>query len=232
MTDLIAKNLQKKNYMLAVKHPVSTLYKMVFQPSVPFLYTSYPISSTRNDPKLTRQVNDFRNYLHSKYVAFDPLTIDEKILQFIIPSKRKKAALRNGVTKLEKSRRWRFPAGFSMIDEEKLRFPIELKTSELEEVKTDVNENVKYRDFRLISDADMLVAYRPFLGKATHTGVKSELDYASFSGKPSWMYFPKEDREEDESPFGGGAIPYDNLGELYSAIDKFSPSEKRAWGGL
>ncbi|MGI0070103.1 MAG: hypothetical protein ACREAN_07600, partial [Nitrosopumilaceae archaeon] len=230
VTDLIAKNLQKKNYVLAVKHPVSTLFRMVFEPQTPFLYASYPISSTRNNAKLIKQINDFRNYLHSKYVVFDPLTIDEKILQIILP-KKKKSRSQNGITKLGSDLRWKFPEGFSMVGEDRLKYPIGLRTRELEEVRTDINESVKYRDFRLVSDADMLVAYRPYLGKEAHKGVKSELDFANFSGKPSWMYHPNEDQEADES-FGQGAIPYQDLNELYGEIEKFVPSEKRIWGGL
>ena len=236
VTDMIAKNLGKKNYVVAVKHPTQMLFNMIFAPQIPFFYASFPISSTRKSPKLIKEVNDFREKMHSKYVVFDPLTIDEKIMQSLMRTRAKSksgAKKQKSTSGLSGDFRWKFPPDFSMVGEETLKFPIQLKKNEVEEIAEDIDENVQYRDYRLISDSDALIAYRPWLGKSVHEGVRSELQFADAISKPSLMYFPQEDKEEERSAFGTNAIPYEHLDEFYVAIANFKPPEGvRNWRGF
>jgi hypothetical protein len=224
VTDMLAKTLSVKNYVVAIKHPLNMLFNLIFNPKILFVYASFPISKTRNEADRRKEIDGFRFKLHGNYVIFDPLTIDEKILQFI-PKKGKR-------TILHKDRKWPIPAEFPLVGDDDLKFPISLNTQEVEEISQDIDDNVKFRDFRLISDVDALVAYRPYWGKVVHEGVKSEIDFATTTMKPSHLYFPKEDGETDKSPFKAGGVPYGQLEELYSALEKQTPSENRRWGGL
>jgi hypothetical protein len=248
VTDLIAKNLGKPNYVVAVKHPVDSLFRMIFEPKTPFLYASFPISSTRRKPEMVKEIDEFRMKLYSKFVVFDPLTIDEKIIQSLIPLPkgqeekegieetetqidiRKEAANLPDKLDLESSLRWKFPEKFSMVDEDKL-YPIKLEKEEIVEIYKDIDKTVENRDYRLVSDSDAVFAYRPWYGKETHRGVFSELKCADAENIPSWMYYPDEDLKDKTSPFAVGAIRK-SLTDLYKAADNVKPRTEREWGGL
>lgn len=68
---------------VAVNHPVVLLYRLISQPEVPRVYLSFPISRPRADPSdsFMREINHFRRTMAGWFVAFDPLTIDEKPLE-------------------------------------------------------------------------------------------------------------------------------------------------------
>ena len=226
VTDLIAGNLKKPNYVVAVKHPVDTVFRLIFKPQSLFIYASFPISSTRNIKRQRQEIDDFRNRLHKEHTVFDPLTIDEKIISFSLDKHGKKKG------KLEKTDRWPIPTGFSMVGDDDIRFPISLKTSEIREVLADIDENVKFRDYRLVSQSDSLVAYRPYYGKQVHEGVKSEIDFAVNLMKERYFYFPSTDGEKNASPFKAGGMPYRSKEGLFSSLQKLSPKGERTWTGI
>src|SRR5439155_18147371 len=71
-----------ENYLFAVRHPLDTLYNLVFRPRPVCAYLSFPITNTRNLPERVEDINSFRRQAHSlagKHSAalFDPVTIDE-----------------------------------------------------------------------------------------------------------------------------------------------------------
>jgi adenylate kinase len=232
VADLVATQLSNKNFILAVKHPVKTLFDLIFNPQKTLVYASFPISVTREDPIVQKEINSFRQHLHENYIALDPLTIDEKIIQFILREANKKGGADPSLYYLRKESRWAFPKGHSLVDDEDLPFPVKLKKDEIEEVDRDIEDNVRSRDIRLVSDVDALVGYRPYFGKHVHEGIKTEIDFATLISKPRFLYFPEDDVEEDPSAFKAKGVEYRKLDDLYSALAKFRPKEIRSWGGV
>jgi hypothetical protein len=223
VTDFVSKNFNVPNYVVAVKHPVDTVFRLAFQSRVKCFYASFPISQTRSDPRKREEIDNFRLRLHKDYAVFDPLTIDEKIIPFSL----EKAGKKKG--SIEKGDRWPIPIGFSMVGDDDILFPIELKSSDINEVIEDIDEHVKFRDYRLVSQSDALVAYRPYYGKRMHEGVKSEIDFATDLMKERYFYFPKEDGEKNTSPFKAGGSPYKKLDGLFDALRKLKGTDERRW---
>lgn len=234
VSDMLAKTLSIKNYVIAVKHPTETIYDLIFNPRKLIIYASFPISVTRKSKDGQKEVNSFREELHKNYITLDPLTIDEKIIQFAL---KKGAKTKDSKGKhwfcIQKEDRWTFPPGYSLVSEDDLDFPIKLDEAEIQEVaKFDIDHNVRARDLRMVSDADVLVGYRPYFGKIVHEGIKSEIDFANATSKPCYLYFPTDDQEDDPSPFQAQGVVFKNISELYETLKTLSPSENRKWGGV
>ncbi|MHA1833959.1 MAG: hypothetical protein ACTSV7_08210 [Candidatus Baldrarchaeia archaeon] len=69
-------------FVVSIKHPPEMLYALLFEPHKLPMYLSYPISSTRFEESKQEEIDNIRKKFHNQFVVFDPLTIDEKPLQF------------------------------------------------------------------------------------------------------------------------------------------------------
>jgi hypothetical protein len=78
----------ERSPVVAVRHPREMLYKL-FNEQIRRIYMAYPISKPRQihrqtgDARLMQQVDSFRDYMRTRFVAFDPVTIDERPLKFL-----------------------------------------------------------------------------------------------------------------------------------------------------
>jgi len=80
--DMLFKYPFGRSLVLAVKHPPSMLYKLLFEPEKRLrLYISHPISRVRNDVDKRDEIDRFRSAIHKNFVAFEPLPIDERPLE-------------------------------------------------------------------------------------------------------------------------------------------------------
>jgi len=66
-----------ESLVLAVKTPVISAVGLIGKLKCHRAYASYPITETRGDPDLKREINEFRGKLHEIMPTFDPLTIEE-----------------------------------------------------------------------------------------------------------------------------------------------------------
>ena len=66
--------------VVAVKHPLRMLGRMILDRAFPRVYASFPITSTRESVEKRTEINRFRRRLHELFVTFDPLTIEELVL--------------------------------------------------------------------------------------------------------------------------------------------------------
>lgn len=93
----------ERSPIVAVRHSRDMLYRLIADETGKRIYMAYPISEPRRvhkktgDDRLMRQVNSFRNYMRNQFVAFDPVTIDERPLKFLWEDfvKRKSSLLKN-----------------------------------------------------------------------------------------------------------------------------------------
>ena len=214
------------HYLFPVQQSASMLHKLLFTENLR-LYIAHPITSTRNDPKLVKEIEDFKEELENFFVVFDPTTIDERLLnislreQFPNWKEMGRGELADLVVKADLEKRW--PINPQLLLSEKIDdlFPIEIPADEIVEVADDVDNLIQERDYRLISQSDALVAYRPNLNGKLSTGVFSEMQFArDIAFKPCHMYFPTDDGAQEDTPFKGRGFLYPSTETLVETLKK------------
>lgn len=215
--DIIAKAIGVQNVVMAVKHPSATIYKIILEGSRPRFYLSFPITYIRSDPEARGEVDRYRSVMHQKFAAFDPLTMDERVLKF---------AKRSGNSAVvEEGDRWLLPPGVKpAVEDEPELYPMEIPAEQVDEVLADIDNLIRFKDFRYILQSDAVAVYRPFMKKTFHRGVFSEIMYASNTAhKRVFIYLPHEDLVTGmDSPFGPGVGVVENEFEKFlNTIEKF-----------
>lgn len=226
VSDLLAQQMypgkQLPNYVVARKHPPTTLHRLLFCPDSLVVYLSFPISHVRRDPRLRAEIDRFRLRLHERYTVFDPLAIDERILRTLCENRGP-----DGEVLLRAEERWPvLPEGQG--ERQDRNYPIHLVAPEVEEVLLDIDRQTVERDYRLIRQSDCLAVYRPQLGGIASTGVHSEMMYArEVATCPVFVCWPPEDGAISQSPFGGFGLKYDGLDDLINALDALQAQKAR-----
>jgi hypothetical protein len=216
--DTIAKALGVNNVVIAVKHPVRTIYGIAVQGARPRFYLSFPITFVRGDPEARREIDNFRAAMHEKFYAFDPLTMDERVLRT--------AKRQENVKVIYEEDRWLLPEGVKpAVEDEPGLYPMEIPIDQVEEVLTDIDNLIRFKDFRYILQSDAVAVFRPFMKKMFHRGVFGEIMYAvNTAHKRLFIYWPPEDKVLGmDSPFdpGVGAVEED-LDKFFQQIEKFT----------
>ena len=211
--DLIANSFDIPHYVLAVKHPIDTGYRLLFEPLLLRIYASYPISSTRNSQSRIAEINEHRRVLHAKYTVFDPVCIDE---YRAIPPKKK-----NG--KWDHVPRWPLDPVMPAIATGKDHAPPVWRL--MEKMESLIASQIEERDYRMINQADLVVAYRPFWGGREYPaqGVEKEILHAINTNKQVYYYDPPEDRKQRKKHAFQAierGIRCKTKDDLYSQIDK------------
>ena len=216
--DTVARALGVPNVVVAVKHPVRTIYGIALQGAKPRFYLSFPITFVRDDPEARREIDKFRAAMHERFYAFDPLTMDERVL--------KTARRRGDARVVEAGDRWLLPDGVRpAVEDEPELYPIEIPADQVEEVLADIDNLIKFKDFRYILQSNAVAVYRPFMRRLFHRGVFSEIMYATNTAhKRLFIYWPPEDKVPGmNSPFdpGVGTVEED-LSNFFQQLEKFT----------
>ncbi len=262
LTDLLACSLGVKNYVVAVKHPSQMLYRLLFEDVKSLLiYAAYPITEPRQPQygsEGRKEIDDHRYFLHSQpYIVFDPLTIDERAFLFAFIHKYGEEAITeppsfaNEVLTLREADRWPLPKEFTMVSDPPDIFspqspklpsdevhaiisPYQREREALSVIDTQIIE----RDFRYISEIDLMVAYRPLWRGKESKGVRTEMQYSKGLAPLIVYHHPSEDRMR--SPMSlfdilpRHAVPKTNKDDFYSTIakhleDKMKRKEESVW---
>jgi adenylate kinase len=166
-TSLLAALTGRPHYVFARKHPISTLYGLLFEPDKPKVYTSFPISAVVSNAPVMAQIDEFKGEIARHFTVFDPYTISEKKLDYAV-----QAARRRGEDKIT----YEVDGGSMVID-----------IAELESILPDIDDQIIARDFHLVEQSDFLVAYYPCYdnGEPIHSaGREREVAHARDLGKP------------------------------------------------
>jgi adenylate kinase len=205
-----------KNYVVAVKHPPEMLYRLIFEPKTLTIYASFPISRTRNVADNRKQIDEFRTRLHKDFCVFDPATIDERVYQIALNNQKK------DTIEIRKEDRWPLPEGFSLCKEDKSDYPVKIAADQLKEVVEEVDNNIRFRDYRMISQSKALVAFRPHFDKHPSRGVTSEVFYANdVANIRCFIFYPRQDQETSETPFEGIGIIREKLDDLFEDLKSY-----------
>lgn len=208
-----------EHYVVAVKHPVDMLRKLLFEPELPRVYASFPITSTRDSGESRKEIDEVRDRLHSIYSVFDPLTIDE-----LSPWVFEQAEASEDVelTRDDPRCRWPLPETNLLCSGRSEIYPINLKKREVIEVKGQVEHSIRVRDFGLVDVCDYIIGYRPSYKGIYSKGMFAEFDHALNACRPQvpiHYYFPEEDTI-DPGPFAQFRTRHSDIDEWWGAIEK------------
>jgi hypothetical protein len=181
------------HYMVSIRHPYETFENLIFKPNAIRIYLSYPITKTRINPEMTKNVDQFRSEMydlasHEDIVIFDPVTIDELALQ----SAKNNGISNNDTIILIEKDRWRMNIANPLVKHPD--YPIKIPTSEVDDSLLDIINNVKSRDYTLVESSHILTAFRPLYG-GDSMGVRSEIEHAKYQAKLVCIYSPDEDNK-------------------------------------
>jgi len=239
MTDLLAREMVSRktgegavirperpsSYIVAVKHPVGMLHNLLFESETRLtVYFSVPITNIRNEKGNVTEVNDAIARLGEKFTLFSPLAIDERILLNFLARDGRESS---GTLCVQAGDRWPLVPGETYLQADVLPedYPIVLDRAEVAEIATEIDQQIRRRDYRLIDDCDCVIVYRPNWGGRLSRGVTAEVLYASqHSGKviPIHAFSPVSDTEAArESPFDPDqAIVHQSLDSLIDGVSK------------
>ncbi|GAG35248.1 unnamed protein product, partial [marine sediment metagenome] len=193
VADLIADASSIENVYLAAKHPSMMVYRLLFEPKRPRLYSASQITNVRDNPQARKEIEAHRRHIHQKFVVFDPLTVDDRILVNSLPGEETEAA----TFQVEIDARWPSdlseigPLYESLVPEDPSFFPLTVEVEEAEELNrpdqmsspmSTIDAQITHRDFRYIDQADVMAAYRPRLLGHESGGVAAEKLYAAGTG--------------------------------------------------
>jgi len=236
--DTIAEACDVENFYLSAKHPRLMLYRLIFEPSLPRLYSASQITNAREDPQKRDEINAHRRRIHQSYVVFDPLTIDDRILVNHLPE--------HDEPKFQIDFAARWPADISelgdeyqsLVPEQHAIFPLEVETDEaralsrsdqMSDFQSTIDAQITHRDYRYIDQADVMAAYRPRLMGHESGGVAAEKTYAAGTGStPVVEYSPPEDTAQAESKPFGTPLPgpvLQDLNAFYQKLDSTAREE-------
>ena len=174
-SEIVASVLGIPHYALGVwlesevaPEPLEVAYNLMFQPWKRRAYISYPISDAQSKPEIWQKVLGFRRLARSYLTSFDPLMISEKRLQSLMM---KELMKHPGATELVCDVRGR---------------ELKLGIDEIAAVMPDIDGQTVARDYKLIDQSELIVAYFPLDvdgGPLVAGGVQSEIEHATASTK-------------------------------------------------
>ncbi len=195
------------NFLLSVKHPVHMLFRLLFRQNIPRVYASFPISSTRDNEEIKKEINDFRSRLHKLFTVFDPLTIDERIMNTWATEATSKTIRFDFTTGPPKRWDCRINSEHDGGNYAPLLWDNDLQTAEIDvseiqdlqericiEGESDTDDQITFRDYRLIDQADYVVCYRPNYQNKYHGGVDAEISYANDTTRPVYAFLSNDSR--------------------------------------
>lgn len=177
-----ATRLKKPHYVIARKHPASTLLALVSKQDIKKIYLSYPM--TYMGAQGFAEVKKVANELRRDFVVFDPSTITESSLE---------GDLGRAVSEAERKKK-PLPESVSIADEEGSQ---EIPAQEIEDALTNIRGQIVTRDYSLIDQSDMVVIL--MTRNVMSVGVICEMVYGDTHGKAVYVVSPLFHRKP--SPF-------------------------------
>ena len=188
-SEILASVLDVPHYVLGVSleeevspEPLDVVYHLMFEPWRKKTYVSYPISDARARPDIWEKVVRYRKLSRAYLTAFDPLMIGEKRLLDLAQQAQSEAE------------DMECPA---------LGDTVLLSRREVEAIRDDIDGQIVARDFKLIDQSEMLVAYFPAYADGNPLiagGVQSEIEHAEASTKDIVIVW---EASRDPTPFIG-----------------------------
>jgi len=209
-----------ESLLLAVKTPLLTTARLIAKGDCRRCYASYPISSTRGNNERKGEINRFRTRIHNTMPTFDPITIEERpLLDYYTLSKKQirydpcsgppgheqEENYKRWDSRLSKEGElapmvWEPDKAKGASGKEKPFFPVLINRNEIKEMLlpeqgenyTTIDDQIEFRDIRLVTQSDLVVCYRPYMDGRITGGVNTEMEYASMMGKEVVAFVGKD----------------------------------------
>lgn len=188
-SEILASVLETPHYVLGVSldeevsmTPLDVMYSLMFEPWKKTSYVSFPISGARSRPDVWEKVVRYRKLARKYLTAFDPMMIDEKRLVDLAQ---------------------RTADGTDEVECTALGQTVRLSRREIEAIAYDIDGQIVARDYKLIDQSEMIVAYFPVDSAGEPLiagGVQSEIEYAAASTKKVVILW---EASRDPTPFIG-----------------------------
>jgi adenylate kinase len=149
---------------------LATLDDLLFARKKKKVYLSFPMTHVMDQPETLKKISAFQAEMGRHFVCFNPGDVDEMVLHM-----KALRALEEGKSTIEATG----PDG-----------PIQLKTTDVAQISSDILGQTYARDFKMIDQSDMIVSLIPELpgGKpAISSGVERELHHAFEAGKEVYV---------------------------------------------
>lgn len=227
------------HYLLAVKHPVETLYGLLYQPATLTLYGAHPISDIRYQPNsrelLAEVEGNYRVRLRQRFVLIEPATIDEKPLERVYQDQIGLDPPPHAGATVQLRREDRLPVFVPMVpDEDDVFLPgwLELPAEEVYQAailkdkagKTEIDHQINERDFWLVRMTKRTVGYRPYWAGYCPLGARgviAELELARRLRKmPRYLRKPEDIPARGASPLRDEVQPVDSMEALMTALER------------
>jgi adenylate kinase len=173
-TKTFARIQKKPHFLVARSEPPETLYNLIFEPKMKKGYLSYPISGAEREA--IQKVERIRDELRKNLIIFDPMAIkDVDWLSLALAQKKK------GKTSIS----------IPFLDYDGSKKEITIPIEEFEKASIFLKDQTIARDYGLIDQSDFVAVnyYDPDLPSP---GVQREIRYAKDSGKPVYLYYPRD----------------------------------------
>ncbi len=209
-SEILASVLETPHYVLGVSleeevstMPLDVMYSLMFEPWKMTSYVSYPISGARSRPDVWEKVVEYRRLARKYLTAFDPLMIDEKRLVDLAQ---------------------RTADGTDEVECTALGQTVRLSRREIGAIAYDIDGQIVARDYKLIDQSEMIVAYFPVDASGEPLiagGVQSEIEYAAASTKKVVILW---EASREPTPFIGqrGDVLVRSLEELEEHLRSIS----------
>lgn len=221
---------RRSHCVLALRHSVETLGRLLYDFDCKKAYVSFPISTPRRRAKdgdngvidtvnlMLKEVLQFQAD-HNNVVLFLPVTMDEMLL-IGLADKMKTESL--NTVELPLSRRWPIPQvlGPALRNEEGLPDKITMPTKQVEAIAGLIEDEIRTHDFRMIDQSEKVLVLSQYCDKEKSSGVSAEIDYAVTTLRrveayqvPAWLPDGVVWKSPSGSgPFGGGMVRAEYVG--------------------
>ena len=171
-TEMVALAQSKLHFIIPRKNPIDTIFKIMFRDDLKKSYVSFPITKVLDKPDIVKRTNEFRETLAKHLIVFDPYTIQEKRLLLEANEARE--------------------SGQTEIEVEPLGKKIKFSLSDIASIEKDIDGQIISRDFMLINQSDMVIAFIPEVKGEPDisAGVQSEIQYAHDLPREVYVIWP------------------------------------------
>jgi len=181
-----------RHYVVAKNQCPELLYKLIFKPNLRKVYISYPITNIMDIPEVWTEVLKYRKELSKLFIAFDPISISEGSLKKFEDNNKK----------------------FTKIEIHPENEILKLRTAEIKEVIPNIDGQIITRDFKLIDQSDMVIAYIPEINGRPEisTGVERELSHAQSATLETYVVWKSK---RAPSPFQQATKTFSDINMLF-----------------
>ena len=173
-TEMLAFAQLKPHFTIPQKNPIDTIFKLMFRDDLKKSYISFPITKVLDKPDIVDQIGEFRDTLAKHLIVFDPYTIQEKRLLLLANEAEEIGQTEIEVKTLGKKNRFNL--------------------SDIKSIEKDIDGQIISRDFRLINQSDMVIAFIPEVKGEPDisAGVQSEIQYAHDLPREVYVIWPSQ----------------------------------------